>query len=117
MDIEIIKPPDAFNTSENGNRQDHKAAQPLINGITSIFSVTQEFKTPGWSSYIVKVLDSTALLVILFIVTIYTLFSDDVRVSAFQIDADPVFFGLSICALSFFSIELMLSFIFKADYR
>ena len=49
-------------------------------------------------------------------VTIYALFGDDVRSLAFTSSADPVFYGLTIAALSFFMIEIILSSIAKEGY-
>lgn len=116
MALVISKPPDAYNTSEN-----HKGQEPIANPLqvkgTSIFSQTQEFNAPGFRSFMVKLLDSNVILIVMLIVTLYTLFSDDIRVSSFSVYDDTVFFGLSCCALSFFGLELILSFIVKKEYR
>ena len=113
--MELVKPPDAYNTSEN-NRQENRGLVQMGNR-TSIFSLTQEFKPQGPSSVMIKILDSTTLLISMIFVTFYTLFSDDIRISSFPMTADSVFFGLSCCALAFFGIEMILCFIFKPEYR
>ena len=113
--MEMVKPPDAYNTSEN-NRQENRGMNHM--GVrTSIFSITQEFKPHGFPSKMVKILDSTTVLIAMIIVTFYTLFSDDIRISSFPMSTDSVFFGLSSCALAFFGIEMILCFIFKPEYR
>jgi class 3 adenylate cyclase len=114
--MEIMKPPDAFGTSENNLRQDNRSSI-LVNKDSSIFTITKDFTPPGIGKIIVKVLDSNSVLIFMLAVTFYALFSDDLRVAAFSIDADPVFYGLSSCAFGFFSLELILSFIFKPEYR
>ncbi|OMJ76643.1 hypothetical protein SteCoe_23946 [Stentor coeruleus] len=114
--MEISKPPDVFNTAENNNKSENKSL-PLVGKGTSLFSATQEFKLPGISSKAIRILDSNILLVFMLIVTFYALFSDDIRVSQFSKADDDGFFALSCCALSFFSIEMIMSFIFKPDYR
>jgi hypothetical protein len=50
------------------------------------------------------------------IVTIYALFGDDVRMLVFAKSADDVFYGLSVAALFFFLLELVLSCYAKPDY-
>lgn len=114
--MENAKQPEAFNTAENPYRTENRP-QPPVGSITSIFSYTQEFKVDGFKSYVIKFLDSTGLLIFMLIVTTYALFSDDVRVSAFSKDADDVFFALSSCAMIFFGLEMLLSFVLKPEYR
>ena len=114
--MENAKQPEAFNTAEN-NRGGESRLNPPAYGVTSIFSNTQEFKVDGFRSKMIKFLDSTGLLIFMLIVTIYALFSDDIRVSSYSKDDDDVFFGLSCCAMIFFGLEMILCFIFKEDYR
>lgn len=90
---------------------------PPLGNRSDVFSMTQEFKSMGISHYAIRVLDSLAVLVFMLLVTFYALFSDDIRISSFSKSADDVFFSLSCCALSFFALEMISSFIFKPDYR
>ncbi|OMJ84319.1 hypothetical protein SteCoe_14605 [Stentor coeruleus] len=114
--MEISKPLDVFNTTENNKRPENKSL-PIIGKGTSLFSATQEFKQPAISTKAIRILDSNILLVFMLIVTFYALFSDDIRISQFSKSQDDGFFALSCCALSFFSIEMIMSFIFKGEYR
>lgn len=50
------------------------------------------------------------------IVTVYSLFGDDVRQLAFTKPADDVFNGLSCAALACFSIEIIMASVVKDDY-
>lgn len=50
------------------------------------------------------------------IVTVYSLFGDDVRQLAFTKPADDVFYGLSSGALVAFSVEIILASVVKDDY-
>lgn len=50
------------------------------------------------------------------VVTIYALFGDDIRMLAFKKNADPVYYGLTITAMSLFLIEIILASIAKEGY-
>lgn len=50
------------------------------------------------------------------VVTIYALIGDDIRLLAFEKNADVVFLWLNVVTLSLFTIELMLSSISIKDY-
>ena len=115
--MENAKQPEEFNTTENNRGAEGRFNPPPAHGVTSIFSDTREFKVDGFRSKMVRFLDSTGLLIFMLFVTIYALFSDDIRVSSYSKDEDDVFFALSCCAIIFFGIEMILCFIFKDDYK
>lgn len=50
------------------------------------------------------------------VITIYALFGDDLRTVAFAKSADNVFYGLTFSCLFFFTIEIVISSLVKADY-
>lgn len=49
-------------------------------------------------------------------ITVYCLFGDDIRQIAFNADADPVFYILTIISFFMFSFEIVLSCLVKDDY-
>jgi hypothetical protein len=53
---------------------------------------------------------------IMTIITIYSLFSDDVRQLAFTSAADNTFYGLTSFALGMFGVELIMACFCKDDY-
>lgn len=61
-------------------------------------------------------LDHWITTTIMTIVTIYALFSDDVKMLFFSIDADTTFDILTISALVLFSLEIIISSMTKDDY-
>ena len=63
-----------------------------------------------------QVLDHWTYNVWIFIVTIYALFADDLRLAATSLPADPVFFSLSCVAMFCFALELVASSLVKDDY-
>lgn len=64
-----------------------------------------------------KILDSHTLAIFMSFVTIYALFSDDIRIAACTKEDDDVFYALSTIALFFFLLDLIASTIVKQDYR
>ena len=50
------------------------------------------------------------------IVTIYALLGDDLRIICWDADADPVFLGITIASMVFFTIEIVLASIGKPEY-
>jgi len=48
--------------------------------------------------------------------TFYALFGDDIRMAGTNNTADPVFYSLTIAAMTFYIIEIVLSCIAKPDY-
>ena len=61
-------------------------------------------------------IDSTAATIWMTILTVYALFADDIRVLAFTVHEDDVFYGLSAVCLFFFAFELILSSWAKPGY-
>jgi hypothetical protein len=52
----------------------------------------------------------------IFLLTIYALFADDVRLAATSLPADPVFFSLSCVAMFFFALELVVASLVRDEY-
>lgn len=50
------------------------------------------------------------------IITIYTLFFDDIRMLAFTVDDDPICFGVTCFCFAMFAIEIFLASIAKEKY-
>jgi class 3 adenylate cyclase len=69
------------------------------------------------SSKIVIFLESTTVTIVMTTATIYALFGDDIKSLGFEKSSDDVFSSLVVICLLLFSIELVLSFIFKPAYR
>ena len=63
-----------------------------------------------------RFLNHWAVTTFMTIVTVYALFGDDVRQLAFPKSADVIFYGLTIVAMFFFMLELVLASIAKEDY-
>ena len=63
-----------------------------------------------------KFLDSVAITILVNFLTVFVLFADDIRTSAFTITADPIFDILTITCLGIFSIEILLQTLVRKDY-
>jgi hypothetical protein len=50
------------------------------------------------------------------IITIYSLFGDDVRQLAFTLPADIYFYGITLACMFFFTLEIVLSSLVKENY-
>ena len=50
------------------------------------------------------------------LVTIYALLGDDLRIICWDSSADPVFLGITVASMVFFTIEIVLASIGKPDY-
>lgn len=62
-------------------------------------------------------IDHSAVQVLTTTLSIYALFGDDIRVVAFNKHADLTFDVLTIIALVVFSVEIVISFMAKPEYR
>eukprot|EP00359_Climacostomum_virens_P001583 CAMPEP_0204898930 /NCGR_PEP_ID=MMETSP1397-20131031/1560_1 /ASSEMBLY_ACC=CAM_ASM_000891 /TAXON_ID=49980 /ORGANISM="Climacostomum Climacostomum virens, Strain Stock W-24" /LENGTH=799 /DNA_ID=CAMNT_0052066823 /DNA_START=1252 /DNA_END=3651 /DNA_ORIENTATION=- len=65
---------------------------------------------------ILRGLDSNLFTIWMTILTLYALFGDDIRMLAFNVDADIYFFALSFICFVFFLLELVLCSILKPGY-
>ncbi|OMJ82972.1 hypothetical protein SteCoe_16183 [Stentor coeruleus] len=63
-----------------------------------------------------RVIDHWSFTAWMTILTIYALFGDDIRVSAFTIDADTTFNAITTICLFFFTLEITLASLCKKDY-
>lgn len=77
---------------------------------------TFELSQPLWKIRMFTVIDHWSFTAWMTILTIYALFGDDVRVSAFTVSADATFYSLTIICLFFFVLELVLASLCKKDY-
>lgn len=71
---------------------------------------------PKWKTNMLIVLEHWTFTTWMTILTIYALFADDVRISAFTKDADTAFYSLTTICLFFFTLEIVLSSLCKKDY-
>jgi class 3 adenylate cyclase len=76
----------------------------------------QSVKVP-FRKKVENILDSIPLSVAMTVVTIYALFGDDIKSTAFPKTADVVFSSLVVTCLALFTIELVLSYIYKDGYK
>ena len=63
-----------------------------------------------------KFINHWAVQIFMLLVTVYALIGDDIRILAFEKEADEVFIWLNVAALSLFSLELILSSIGMDKY-
>ena len=82
--------------------------KPLHEGESEIESLTRESKLNRTKRLINKFLDSNGAITFMSLITVYALYGDDVRIIAFQPNADIVFLALSAVASAFFLIEISL---------
>jgi hypothetical protein len=75
-----------------------------------------EEKVPVWKTKIIKFLDHPITSIFMTIITIYSLFFDDIRALAFSPSADNVFFTITLFCMFCFLIEIVLASIAKDDY-
>lgn len=66
---------------------------------------------------VTRFLESIPVVIIMNLATIYALFGDDIKTLGFPKSADDVFSSLVVICLFLFLTELILSFIFKPDYK
>lgn len=71
---------------------------------------------PKVVDFINKILDNHIYIIFMTIVTLYALFGDDLRLLFSPKKGDPVFWGLSVAAMSLFLIELILASFAQKDY-
>ena len=63
-----------------------------------------------------KVLDHPVTAVIMTVITIYSLFFDDIRAAACPINSDNVFYSITTICMAAFLVEILLASITKDDY-
>ena len=61
-------------------------------------------------------LDGTFMSIVMTVITVYSLFGDDIRILVTNKDGDPVFWVLNIIALAAFTIEIIMASISKPEY-
>ena len=69
--------------------------------------------TRTWREKLATFIDSTPVVLVMTIITIYALFFDDIRMIAFTLADDDIFFGITLFAMIAFTLELILSCIAK----
>ncbi|OMJ77930.1 hypothetical protein SteCoe_22364 [Stentor coeruleus] len=93
----------------------------VISGDTPPLENTNE-STPSkgkitTSEKVAKFLNSNSVAITMNIATIYVLFGDDIKLLGFAKSADDAFSSLVVVCLFLFSLELILSFIYKPAYK
>ena len=63
-----------------------------------------------------KFLNNTFIIILVNVLTIYVLFADDIRTSAFDKTSDPIFDSITLSCLAIFSLEILCTVIVKKGY-
>lgn len=79
-------------------------------------SLTKILKKTNFKECINKFLNSIPVTIIVNFLTIFVLFADDIRTSAFTIDADNVFDTMILSCLGIFSFEILLTIFSRKGY-
>lgn len=99
---------------------DSRQGRPSIfepNATSSIALAAELTATEAkWKTTMFRVIDHWTFTAWMTILTIYALFGDDVRISAFTVDADTAFNAITTMCLFFFSLEIALASLCKKDY-
>jgi hypothetical protein len=69
-----------------------------------------------WKKGIVKFLDHPITSIFMTLITVYSLFFDDIRVLGVSKDADNVFYVITLICMACFLVEIVLASIAKDDY-
>ena len=77
---------------------------------------TVEESVSTWRVCLMGTINNQGFAVILIFLTIYALFGDDIRLAASEKPDDAIFFTISIIALAFFTIELLVNMVAKPGY-
>jgi hypothetical protein len=77
---------------------------------------TIEESVSTWRVCLMGTINNQGFAVILIFLTIYALFGDDIRLAASEKPDDAIFFTISIIALAFFTIELLVNMVAKPGY-
>ena len=77
---------------------------------------TVEESVSTWRVCLMGTINNKVFAVILIFLTIYALFGDDIRLAASEKPDDAIFFTISIIALAFFTIELLVNMVAKPGY-
>ena len=99
---------------------DDKSSRPSIehgsNSQSPISQLAIVSVEPQWKTRIYYFIDHWIYTTWMTILTIYALFGDDVRVSAFTSSSDVSFWSITVVCLFFFALEIVLSSLCKKDY-
>jgi hypothetical protein len=77
---------------------------------------TVEESVSTWRVCLMGTINNQGFAVILIFLTIYALFGDDIRLAASEKPDDAIFFTISIIALAFFTVELLVNMVAKPGY-
>jgi len=83
---------------------------------SSLASSVNSVKRPLWKKKITKFLDSTPVLIVMSIFTIYCLFMSDIQLACIRIEFDFTSNVIQCILLAIFAIEWVLNIIAKKDY-
>ena len=73
-------------------------------------------KRPKWKLRIQKILDNYVVVTIMSLVTIYSLFFDDIRMLTTYLETDYICYDVTAAAFSLFATEIILGSICKENY-
>jgi hypothetical protein len=73
-------------------------------------------KRPRWIIKTEKILESYPIVIFVSIVTVYTLFFDDIRVLSIKKQYDDIFFGITSSCFFIFTIEILLAAMCREEY-
>lgn len=79
-------------------------------------SKEEELKRPHWKVRVATVVNHWITTLIMTVITVYALFGEDLRLSAFPANLDDIFFSLTTASMIFFTIELILMSIAREGY-
>ena len=87
-----------------------------IDDILRKLSVKKVDTSPSMSLSIRKLLESKPFMITMYIITIYALFFDDVKLLVFSSRADSYFDWITLCCIAAFTTEIILSCIALPEY-
>lgn len=79
-------------------------------------SKEEELKRPHWRVRVATFVNHWVTTLFMTIMTVYALFGEDLRLTAFDAKWDDIFFSLTASAMMFFTIELVLMSIAREGY-
>ena len=100
-------------TEDKSSRPSFEQASNSQTSISQLATLAQE---PQWKTRMYQAIDHWSYTTWMTILTIYALFGDDVRVSAFTSTSDTSFWSITVVCLFFFALEIILSSLCKKDY-
>ena len=117
---------DKFKIYPDPHRSEDIALSRTNNQITIIHTENQTERSPNdcrrasnilKGPKIIEYLESKKVTITMSIITVYTLFVPDIQAISAPKSADDAFSSVIVACLFLFSVELILSFVYKPDYK